>query len=352
MVIFPQSDLQFGFKPKISTSHAIFTLKKTVDYFVCNKSRAFLAFLDCSKAFDKISHWGLFIKLVKRGVPLCFVLSIIYLYLNMSCLVKWKNQMSNAFEVPTGTKQGGVLSPNLFSFYMHDLIELLKKSGYGCHVIEVCVSCIFFADDVVLMSPSRFGLQRLLDICVSYCKKYCLDFNAKKSKIMVIGKALNTDLSPLSLNDLSLEFVSEYKYLGVTFHAAKQLSFSSTAVIHSFHRAANAILFSRVKPDRNVLMKLLYANCVPILTYACEVREFSASEMYRCHVAVNNAIRKIYSYAVWQSIRHIRISSGYKSIYEIFSLAKTKFLDAAKSCSNQVVMHLVKKLPCDLTPVA
>ena len=30
---FPRSDLQFGFKPGISTSHAIFALRKTVEYF-------------------------------------------------------------------------------------------------------------------------------------------------------------------------------------------------------------------------------------------------------------------------------------------------------------------------------
>ena len=49
---FPKSDLQFGFKSRISTSHAIYTLKKTVEYFIENKSRVFLSFLDCSKAFD------------------------------------------------------------------------------------------------------------------------------------------------------------------------------------------------------------------------------------------------------------------------------------------------------------
>ena len=77
----PQSDMQFGFKPKISTSHAIFSLKRTVDFFNNNGSRVYLSFLDCSKAFDRISHWGLFIKLIKRNVPLCFLLSVMFLYL-------------------------------------------------------------------------------------------------------------------------------------------------------------------------------------------------------------------------------------------------------------------------------
>ena len=85
-----------------------------------------------------------------------------------------------------------------------------------------------------------------------------------------------------------------------------------------------------------------------IITYACAVRIFSASEMHRCHVAINNAIKKIYSFAIWQSIRDIRTSNGYKSIYEIFAFTRKKFMEAALSSSNQVVAHLVSELPIDL----
>ena len=129
---FPQSDYQLSFKPGVSTSHAIHSLKNTVNHFTDNSLRVFLSFLDCSKAFDRISHWGLFVKLLKRNVPLCFLMSVIYLYLNMSCVVKWKGQKSCAFDVDTGTKQGGILSTDFFSLYMHDLIELLKS------VLVVC----------------------------------------------------------------------------------------------------------------------------------------------------------------------------------------------------------------------
>ena len=191
----------------------------------------------------------------------------------------------------SGTKQGGILSPDFFAMYMHDLIELLRASGFGCHVIRMCLAYIFFADDIVLLSPSRYGLQALLNICVSYCKKYCLDFNVKKSKVMIVGKRLsNTDFLPLMLNDTPLEFVSDYKYLGVNIHADKALSFTVTDTLRAFHRAANSLLCSRVKPNNGILLKLLYTNCVPIITYSCAVREFSSADMYRCHVAVNNAL--------------------------------------------------------------
>ena len=228
---------------------------------------------------------------------------------------------------------------------MHDLIEQLTNSGYATYVIQMCISCIFFADDVVLLSPSRFGLQELLDICVAYCDRYCLDFNVKKSKIMVIGKNLKYDYCALTIHGVPLDHVSEYKYLGVNLCSNKGLSFSSTTSLRSFYRAANSILHSRVKPNHDVLMKLLYTNCVPILTYCCAVKEFSAAEMYRCNVAINNAIRKIYSFAIWQSIRHLRVANGFDSVYEIFAKAKTKFLSSAVTSSNTVVNHLATNIP-------
>ena len=336
--------LQFGFKPGVSTSHAMFTLKRTVNYFTDNKSRVYLSFLDCSKAFDRISHWGLFIKLIKRNVPLCFLLSVIFLYSNMNCTVKWNNIHSKVFDIPSGTKQGGILSPDFFALYIDELISILKRSGYGCYIIRMCIACIFFADDMVLLSPSRRGLQEMLNICVDYCKMYCLDFNTQKSQVMIIGNK-PSEPGPFLLQDSPLEYVSEYKYLGVTLQGGKELKFLPTHSIRSFHRAANSILCSRVKPAKGVLMKLLYTNCVPIVTYGCEVKEFSASDMYRCHVAVNNAIRRIVSFAVWQSIRHIRISYGYRSIYEIFELARSRFIKSALTSSNTIVRHIANNLP-------
>ena len=57
-------ELQFGFKKETSTAHALNTLKTTVDYFNNCGSKVYVAFLDCTKAFDRISHSGLFTKLI------------------------------------------------------------------------------------------------------------------------------------------------------------------------------------------------------------------------------------------------------------------------------------------------
>lgn len=62
-------DRQFGFKPGVSTNHAIHPLKKMADHLTNNGPCIYLA-LDSSKAFDRIPHRGLFIKLTERNVPL------------------------------------------------------------------------------------------------------------------------------------------------------------------------------------------------------------------------------------------------------------------------------------------
>ena len=60
-------------------------------------------------------------------------------------------------------------------------------------------------------------------------------------------------------------------------------------------------------------MHILYSNCVSILTYASEVKEFTKRDFMTCNTSVNNAIRKIFSYKHYESIRTLREQFGYLS---------------------------------------
>ena len=64
-------DLQFSFKNKTSTSHALYVLKSTIEYFNSRGSNVYVAFFDCTKDFDRISHDGLFLKTNgMKGAPM------------------------------------------------------------------------------------------------------------------------------------------------------------------------------------------------------------------------------------------------------------------------------------------
>ena len=57
----------------------------------------YIDFLDASKAFDRLVHKGLFLKLLQKGLPLCFIDLIVCWYTNMYCTVKWGKRFSSPF---------------------------------------------------------------------------------------------------------------------------------------------------------------------------------------------------------------------------------------------------------------
>ena len=83
---------------------------------------------------------------------------------------------------------------------------------------------------------------------------------------------------------------------------------------------------------------------MPILIYACNVKEYSASDMSDCNVAVNNAYRKIFGFRDWRSIRELREIFGFESLYVIFKKAQDKFVLNCAAHSNPVVKSFALNL--------
>ena len=111
----------------------------------------------------------------------------------------------------------------------------------------------------------------------------------------------------------------------------KMLSFTARPDTASFFCATNALINSLSNANELVKLTLIYSNCVPILTYACSVKQYSSTDMSDCNVAVNNALRRVFGFKDWRSIRTLREIFHFKSIYEIFKTSRERFL---KSCEN------------------
>ena len=117
-----------------------------------------------------------------RNVPLCFLLVVMFWYLNMEYECKWGGSYSERFPVLCGTKQGGILSPDFFAIYIDDLIKILRASGIGCHVLRKFIACILFADDMSLVAPTRHYLQQLWTYVLSIVRSSVLNLMLKKRK--------------------------------------------------------------------------------------------------------------------------------------------------------------------------
>ena len=207
----------------------------------------------------------------------------------MFSVCKWKDAFSAPFSVVSGVRQGGVLSAKFWAVYMDDLILQLSQTSKGCHVHGLYLACILYADDVCLLTPSRKSLQVLMDVCANYANTWCIRYNERKTKLMYYGKDFNSfSCAPVFLNGQPLQFVTEWKYLGVVLISDKHFICSAKKPWASFFRSSNTILNVLRKPSEPVLMKLLYTICVPNITYSCEVAVYNSREMDGLHVLVNS----------------------------------------------------------------
>ncbi len=64
-------------------------------------------------------------------------------------------------EINNGIKQGGVLSPLLFSIYINPLIEQLNGSKLGCNMGGLCANAFIYADDIIILSLTCYALRWL-----------------------------------------------------------------------------------------------------------------------------------------------------------------------------------------------
>ena len=157
---------------------------------------------------------------------------------------------------------------------------------------------------------------------------------------MVFGKSFNDSFSSIYIDSVPIECVSEWKYLGTTIKSGKYFSFSARQDLSKFFRATNSVLSVLTGAHEHTLLLLLHSNCVPILTYASEVKQYSASEMSDCNVAINNVYRKIFGFKDWRSIRELREVFNFPSIYITFQKARDRFERSCYSHCNPIVRQL------------
>jgi len=145
---------QFGLKKRHSTGLCTSMVKRTIDYYLKRGSYVFASFVDFRKAFDRVNYWKLFTQMLRNGVNKCYISLLAYWYSHQTLHVAWQGICSEKFSVGNGTRQGGVLSPHLFTRYVRLLIYALTLSKLGCNIGGLFVNLFAYADDMVLLSPS------------------------------------------------------------------------------------------------------------------------------------------------------------------------------------------------------
>ena len=113
------ADCQNGFRKGRSCQDHLTSLATLIDVRKRSNKSTFIAFVDYSKAFDRVDRDLLWRKLGLRDGR--FKAALKSLYRDVECCIRMNGFKTDWFNVDTGLKQGCLLSPQLFSLFADDL---------------------------------------------------------------------------------------------------------------------------------------------------------------------------------------------------------------------------------------
>ena len=212
----------FGFRRKRGTADALACVAQIISRAIYKgkkvrkKRQCTAVFIDLEKAFELANPTIIVYEMAKMGVK-GKLLAYVQDYLsNRTGTVTFQNATSRIKDFENGTPQGGVLSPLLFNVLINSVFKIKLKKG---------VHLYSYADDLVLLcsGPCQHKhIQNALTEIEKKCITLGLKINITKTKAMEfkhnrynVDKGSSNTPKPLFINGLKLDYVREYKYLGV-----------------------------------------------------------------------------------------------------------------------------------------
>ena len=136
------------------------------------------------------------------------------------------------------------VSPTLLNVYINELaVELDQCAAPGLSLLNREVRSLFYADDLVLLSPTEQGLQQQLDIVEKYCQNWALAVNMKKTNIMIFQKRprCQENKHQFTINNHVIEHNMSYTYHDITITSSGSFNMAVNALKEKAQRALHAI---------------------------------------------------------------------------------------------------------------
>ncbi len=290
---------QFGFRRGRSTEQAVLVLRTLVDSHRqqwrlrrprrgSGAGQLWAAFIDFRQAYDRVPRQQLWAQMEQLGYGGEWLRAVRAIYASVPMTVSVPGLQGRTISSTQGLKQGCPLSPTLFSLYIADFEQRVLAAAQHGGQLDLPqlagqqMPPLLYADDMALLATSAAGLQRQLQLLETYCAERGLEVNLEKTKAMLLAGADGEDSALQLVQRAQLTYAgqhvkgtTEFKYLGVVFHATRPLGESAAGARAAVARFAAATFEGRCAEmglEAARLLLLLYHSLVDsTLSYCAAV---------------------------------------------------------------------------------
>ena len=254
-----------GFQRGHSTVHQLIEIYNQICTSLDNREHYCMVFCDVSKAFDRVWHRGLLLKLEMYGIQgeLLDWFSSYISNRNQSVFVN--GALSKPRTLKAGVPRGSVLGPFLFIVYVNEVADKLN-----------CITRLF-ADDTSLGDFSKEkqlvekSLNENLASLSSWAKEWLINYNPEKTEAMMFSLNNNDKSIDLYFNGCRIKVVDFHKHLGLTFSSNGGWSHHIDYIVKKTSKMICALRKLKYLLNRNTLDKIYKMFIRPHFEYACEV---------------------------------------------------------------------------------
>ena len=205
----------FAYREGISTEDSLHGLIHKIEKALENQEQVMVLFLDLSAAFSSVTVSGIIKNLKNMGCE-PEILRWCKDMLEHRIVIAFLNGGRVCKLVIRGTPQGGILSVVFWNVDSQDMQERLPEPGP--------TETKAFADDTATAAVGKdehvlaSHIQNSANIMVKWANDNGLKFNAGKCKVMLFSRRREPKNPKIYINNEEVQYVSEYKYLGLTIH--------------------------------------------------------------------------------------------------------------------------------------
>ena len=254
------SHLQYGFMKGRSTTQAIFKVVSDILRTFHDKTYTVALFLDLTKAFDMVNRDILVHKLGLYGFRGNFNSFLASYLTNRQQFVYLSGQRSEVKSISSGVPQGSVLGPLLFNLFINDIVNV----GIAEKVL--------FADDAVFYVTAKTlplcieKLKKLINELSDWLKNNKLIPNVTKTKLMMFTPRPTEMLPDIFFDGKRLEWVTDFKYLGVIIDDKLNFSLQAAEVYRKLSKMQGAFYSLSSLLPKPTLLTIYYSLVYPVVS--------------------------------------------------------------------------------------